>query len=698
MKKLNNYLLLGLMSLFCITLTVGCNEDPNTTDDPNVTKDSVIKLKESVIGASFGGGTVYAEYTIENPHSGEQVTATTDADWVSDFDNSITGALKFNVAPNDENAGRECTITLKYRYAEDVTLTVRQAAKMNASFTLENIDTSDYFSYTIDVIPTEKSKPFIMMSADIEYVADLENGGTDEDLYNDDMSYFEWLGAFYGQTAVDVINTRARLGNQRGITFGGGTPGMTYVFYAYYVDLQTGAILSDITRFNITIGHPELTEVDFEFDYEVAGPAAWTEALPTSTVERYYFDVMTTAELNWAMESYGYTKEQYIQRWWAGIVVNMMNDNLTPDQIIASSNCVGTNADGTPKSQWVYELAAATEYHLFAFTLDGQSALASSVPVYTTFTTGMPEMSDNVVTVDVSEITSYTARLSFSATNEDYYVAGWETADLWATYGNNDAERMEYLIDNFGYEYLVGNYSYVETSLEPETDYVAYAFGMHGGIPTTTQIFTKQFTTRSANAGSVDISLRDLGYYNPSDLATYPGYEMFGNSSYQPYAIVPLEFVFSSPDHGAYAMDCYDWHGYDWEYTDEQYIDHLIYMINNGQNITATHTYYMLPWEHRCVFHLVVIDNDGNYSDLYKREITATFDGVSDPEIYVEWWNNYTSGNASTQSVVISRANETIEEAPVRLFYKQDKSQIRASEMTFENNYTPEIDEVRASR
>lgn len=695
MRKLNNYLLLGLMSLFCITLTVGCGEDP-TSDTPVVTKDSVIKLKESVVTANFGGGVVYAEYTIENPHSGEQVTATADAAWVSDIDCSITGAVKFNVAANNENSGRECTVTIKYRYAEDVTLTVRQGTKLNATFTIENLDASDYYSYTLDVIPSEKTKPFIIMSGDVEYVADLENGGTDEDLYQDDMAYFEYLGALHGESLIDIINVRARLGNQRGITIGKGTPGMTYVFYAYYIDLQTGARLSDVTRFEITIGHPALSEVDFEFDYEVNGPAAWTEALPTTTVEHYYFDVITTAELDWAAQRYGYTKEQYIKRWWAGTVVNMMND-MTIDQIVATSTCVGTNDDGTPRSQWVYELAAGTEYHLFAFTLDAASGLATSVPVYTTFTTGMPKMSDNVITVDVTEITSYTARLNFTATNDDYYVAGWETADLWASYGNNDAERMEYLLANFGYEYIVGNTSYVETKLAPETDYVAYAFGMHGGIPTTTKIFTKEFTTRAANAGAVDISLRDLGYYDPSDLAKFPGYEMFGNSSYQPTAIVPIEFVFTSPDHGKYALLCYDWDGKNWEYDDEQYMGGIINAFNTGQNITVTHTYYLLPWDHRCVFVAVVIDNDGNYSSLYKQEMTCTFDGVSDPEIFVEWWDAYQS-SADTQSLVIAEPSQQSVEVSSLFRQKSNNTQFRASETVFENTCTPEVDELCASR
>lgn len=687
MRRIKDLLMLGLMPVMCLALAVGCNPEPDPT--PEVEKDSVIKVKNSTVTAGIGGGSCFIEYEIQNPHSGEQITATADADWVSNFDCSLSGAIKCTIEPNDEANGRECTVTLKYRYAEDVTVTIRQGARLNASFSLENVDTSDYYSYTIDVIPSDNTKPFIMMSADVEYVANFENGGTDEELYNDDMDYFGYLGSFYGQSAIDVLNVRARLGAQRNITLGNATPGMTYIFYAYYVDLTSGARISDITRFEIVVGHPELSNVSFDFDYEIAGPAAWTEALAQGEVGDYYFDVMSAAELNWAEVTYGYTKEQYIQRWWAGTVVAMMND-MRIDEILGSCTCAGTNADGSPRSEYVYELAANTEYYLFAFTLDTNSALATSVPVYTTFTTGMPEQSSNVITIDITDITSYTARFNYTTTNNDHYVAGWETADLWATYGNNDAERVEYLLSHFGYEYIHGNFSYNETGLDPDTDYVAYAFGMQGGVQTTA-LFTANFRTRGANAGSVSIAVKDLGYYDPADIATYPGYEFFGSEYYQSWAIMPIEFEFSSPDHGMYAFDVHDWEGRNDEYPDEQYINHLIWMFDNGQNCTATHTYFMIPWEHRCVLSAMVIDNDGNYSDLYKRELYFTYDGAGDAADYVAWWDNYQNGGAGLQSCVIEN------ERPFRV-KQAGASRVAASQMTFEKSVVvAEVDSVVAS-
>ena len=78
----------------------------------------------------------------------------------------------------------------------------------------------------------------------------------DEDFYMDDVAYFEWLGSFYGMSAADVMNTRAKIGDQRGITVSQAASGVPYKFYCYYFDTNTGALASDIAFFTITTKKP----------------------------------------------------------------------------------------------------------------------------------------------------------------------------------------------------------------------------------------------------------------------------------------------------------------------------------------------------------------------------------------------------------------------------------------------------------
>ena len=66
-------------------------------------------------------------YSVENPVNGLSVSATTDAEWIFDFDYSVAGNVTFGVS---ENTGEErtTTITLAYEGAESKTVTVKQAA------------------------------------------------------------------------------------------------------------------------------------------------------------------------------------------------------------------------------------------------------------------------------------------------------------------------------------------------------------------------------------------------------------------------------------------------------------------------------------------------------------------------------------------------------------------------------------------
>ena len=698
MRTLKNFLMLGLLPILALAF-VGCeNNNPDGPNGPTPVKDSVIKLNEETVSASYGGGSVMVSYSIENPHSGEKISVKAEDNWVGDFDTSFTGAFSMVVKPNDTGAVRQTLVTVSYRYAEDVTFVLKQGTKLNAGFVIENVSAVDeYYSFTVNVLPTDKKTPFIMMSSDVFYLSSFPNGGTDEELYNDDMGYFGWLGSYYGESALDVLHARVKVGDQNNVTLGEGTPGLKYVFYAYYVDYETGARLSDIERLEITIMHPEMHELDFTFTHEVDGPSAHTSAVPAQEVENYYFDVISVDEVNWAIDL-GFTAEDYLKVWWAQTVVDRLEDNYTVDQIIGESTCVGVDEDGNPRSEYFYELAAGVDYYIFGFEIDSTNALCISKPKYEKFTSGYPEPSDNKISITVGEVSAYTASLSFTTTNNDHYVAGWETAEEWVSYGSNDAERMEYMMSNIAFEYLHGNTSTMAKGLVPDTEYVAYAFGMRGGVATT-GLTTDRFTTSSPNAGKVSISMNEeVTYYRPDEIAEHDNVKWghLASTDYQNKAIVAVEWIFSSPYYRCYSSNCYNWEGYNWEYDDEQYINGLIWNIEKGLITDTTFTYTDILWENRHVWTAIVVDEDGNYSSLYKREMYAEQSKAGDPAEFCEWWEaceeNQNSGGL--QSLVIEKSSAS--ETPL---FRAKSQRFRASQYEASNNNVPEdVETIYASR
>ena len=691
---MKNFLMMAFMPVMALALLVGCTEPegPVEPNGPVVEKDSTIKLGKESVSASLAGGTYLMEYTIqyngegENPHKGEKISAEAAEEWVNNFNFGITGAFQFNVEANPTSEERQCLVTVKYRYAEDVVFVVKQGAAVSAGFALENI-TATYFDYTVDVIPENKTLPYIVMSASPEYI--IASGfETGEDYYEDDLAYFAWLGQFYGMSAAQIMQERAKVGDQRGITVSNGASGVPYTFYCYYFDYESGSLLSDVTFFTVETAKPEKKEVDFDMTYEIVeGTLVKADVTPVGYTGDYYFDVLNSIQVNDYLDNMDFLNDEprVIEYWWANAVQEMMKDMSNAD-IIANFTCVGNYADGTPKSHFEFELLANHDYYLFAFAME-ENGLCCSTPEVIKFTTGDVVMSDNVITPSVSELTSRTAKFTFTTTNDDYYVAGWEKASDWATYGSNDAERQDYLLHNMSYELLSGNATTSVIDLEMETEYVLYAFGSRGGVATTSQIFTQTFKTKGAN-GDVSIELVDNGYYDAADFADCAGYEYLSN--YAGYIIFPIEVAFSSDNHGAYFFDTYNWTGRAESeyYNDQQYIDGLVWSINEYGSHTATHTYTFLEPGGKYEFVAIVFDADGAMSKLFRTWIEPTYDGCGNVQDYVNWWDAYqASQTPGLQSLVVNE-----------LFTQKGEKAERVSQMTFETKReVMAADELKAS-
>ena len=688
MRTLKNFLMMGLMPIMALALMVGCQDTPEGPNKPtpNVEKDCTIKLGKTSISTSLAGGSYLIEYTIqyngegENPHKNEKISAEAAESWVKDFNYAITGALQFTVEANPTDAERECLVTVKYRFAEDVVFTVKQGAAVKAGFTLENV-TATYFDYTVDVIPENKNLPYIVMSASPEYI--IASGfETGQDYYEDDIAYFSWLGQFYGMSAAQIMQERCKVGDERGITVSNGASGVPYTFYCYYFDYDSGSLLSDVTFFTVETAKPEKKEVDFEMNYEIKeGCMVVADVTPIGYTGDYYFDVLNSIQVKDYLDNMDFLNDEprVVEYWWANAVQEMMKD-MSNAEIVANFTCVGNYADGTPKSHFEFELLANHDYYLFAFAME-ENGLCCSTPKVVKLTTGDVAMSNNEITPSVSKLTSRTATFSFTTTNDDYYVAGWQKTSDWATYGSNDAERQEYLIHNMDYNLLSGNVSTSVIDLEPETDYVLYAFGSRGGVATTDKIFTETFRTKGLN-GSVSIERVDRGYYDASDFADKAGYEYLSN--YAGKAIFPIEVAFSDENHGDYFFETYNWtnRAESEYYNDQQYIDGLVWSINQYGSATTTHTYTFLDFGGKYQFVAIVFDADGQMSKLYKEWIEPNYDGCGDADDYVAWWDAYQQSQNEGPNLSSIVYNEV---AADKFFSEKSPKTMRVSEMTFSN-------------
>lgn len=674
MRTIKN-LMWALLPIFALTFVVGCEKGPkDEPQGPQVVKDSVIKLSANKVEASLAGGEYTMIYEIENAHAGEKITAEAAEAWVNNFNTSVSGILYFKVDANNSDKARECLVTVKYRYAEDVVFVVKQGAKETSGFALENI-TVDYFSYTVDIIPENKTAPYIIMSADPTYIV-ASGFETGEDFYEDDFAYFGWLGQWYGKSAVQIMQERSKIGDQRGVTAGKGASGIPYTCYLYYIDYDSGALLSDVYFFEITTKSPDYIPATFNVDYTVDGCVVSADVTSQDYEGAYYFDVLSKAMVQDYIDSLDCvnTPAEAVKYYWSMAVMKMMNENeMSGSAIIDYYNCQGTYEDGTPRSQYDFELLANTPYYLFAFAME-EHGLCCSEPTIVEINTESVPMSDNVITPSVSKVTAETADISFTTTNDDYYIAGWEKASDWATYGNTDAERQQYLLANLSYEFISGDYSQTVLGLEQGVEYVLYAFGSRGGVATTSQIWTCNFTTKSG-VGAATIEFVDNGYYAAEDLAELPGWEFFGGDYYSGTFIMPVEYRIEG-EWSAFFGNVYNWTGRYDLYNDEQYKDGLVWSIDQYGSMTLDKTYCILQNDSFYIVAALVIDTDGVYSPVAKHEVRTSYDGArTDASEFDEWW--YGTG-ASLSSVVINN------EQPKELFRTKTAHDNKLSKQGFE--------------
>ena len=674
MRTIKN-LMWALLPIFALTFVVGCEKGPeDEPQGPQVVKDSVIKLSANKVEASLAGGEYTMIYEIENAHAGEKITAEAAEAWVNNFNTSVSGILYFKVDANNSDKARECLVTVKYRYAEDVVFVVKQGAKETSGFALENI-TVDYFSYTVDIIPENKTAPYIIMSADPTYIV-ASGFETGEDFYEDDFAYFGWLGQWYGKSAVQIMQERSKIGDQRGVTAGKGASGIPYTCYLYYIDYDSGALLSDVYFFEITTKSPDYIPATFNVETTVDGCVVSADVTPQGYEGAYYFDVLSKAMVQDYIDSLDCvnTPAEAVKYYWSMAVMKMMNEGeMSGQTIVDFYNCQGTYEDGTPRSQYDFELLAETPYYLFAFAME-EHGLCCSEPTIVEINTESVPMSDNVITPSVSKVTAETADISFTTTNGDYYIAGWEKASDWATYGNTDAERQQYLLANLSYEFISGDYSQTVLGLEQGVEYVLYAFGSRGGVATTSQIWTCNFTTKSG-LGAATIEFVDNGYYAAEDLAEIPGWEFFGGDYYSGTFIMPVEYRIEG-EWSAFFGNVYNWTGRNDLYNDEQYKDGLVWSINEYGSMTLDKTYCILQNDSFYIVAALVIDTDGVYSPVAKHEVRTSYDGArTDASEFDEWW--YGTG-ASLSSVVINN------EQPKELFRTKTAHDNKLSKQGFE--------------
>ena len=118
---------------------------PEASDAPVVPE---LAVNPATVEVEAAGGNAEFGYTVTNPTEGVSVSASTVANWISDFVYSTANKVSFTVAENTATEAREAVVTLSYTGAESKTVTIKQAAAESSEPETPGVEGTYYVKVT----------------------------------------------------------------------------------------------------------------------------------------------------------------------------------------------------------------------------------------------------------------------------------------------------------------------------------------------------------------------------------------------------------------------------------------------------------------------------------------------------------------------------------------------------------------------
>lgn len=467
-----------LTALVVMLGVVACTED--APSNGNETKTPVIKFQSEIVEIDYDGAEVLVDYTIEFPVKGESVVINNTAEWLT-VEAVGNAQLKFTAVANDAEAERKTDVVVSYKGAESVTLKVTQDynAVANSPIAIKFV-AADHASVTVDIVTADPELTWIPMITYKEY---FDEYTSDDEIFASDMEYFEYLADMWDYTLAEFIEEMVGVGTEEGLVIEDLEPSTEYVVYAYGVSLE-GERTTDIVSLAITTAEPYDGDLTFEISAVEEDFSLSFTITPSHKGVGYMYGIATEAQINeWKELAGSDNLRDAIQ---LGDIEAGIADLMDYGLVEERSDYYDIFSESDVMDYGWEELKAATKYIIYAAKWNENCEIVGEVATYE-HTSASVEASDNVITVEISEITQSSVTVTTTTSNYDDYVVlpvrASEVEEL------NDEEAFAFVMG--AYEYLVSEYTYYSdicetyTRMRPETNYTLLVFGCQAGIQTT---------------------------------------------------------------------------------------------------------------------------------------------------------------------------------------------------------------------
>ena len=611
-----------LWAVAALILLASCsNEKPLDNSD--------FSVKSPVVETSDIGGTFEVEYHLKEYVGSMMPIATTEAEWITDIDNSTKGKISFRVLPNYGTTERETTIELRYVNIDTKPqFVVRQAAASGEKLTIE-ITNIGYSECSVNVTPHDNTMPYIVMMAEKSYFTG-QGINDEESLVYADQSLFSsyltdnTLEEFLHESGFVMQGTRSKRWQDL-------SPAKEYVIYAYGI-YTSGDEYERITPIYHTVIDkrlPERTAESFTATITTEGPEVTFNIKPERWDGYYMVQLVEDSEAGYIEQGLPFTaeaEEQVAEAFFYVADHLCYFEGLTAEEAMQQ---LGHKGEVT----FHKTLNANHRYMVLIYAIapeGGDVPMVVSKPQVEYLSTGSVERSEMTFEVEFSNIRPRSVDVKIIPSTDECYTAVMMYAK---NLPNGDKqEQLDYVMSKYSPLEISGVYKEHIDQLPPDTEFVIAVYGYYAGAATT-DLFIYRFTTAKDGEGENKIIGVNFSAYDIKEVAELEPYygSMMNYADY--FLSMDVETLNSAPTlhFELYAKSQYD------SYTHEEIRESLLEYA-----YTSSPDWALCTYGNEYILCGLAEDENGYVGEMFVSEpIIFTKEQTSDAAIFVELYKEW---------------------------------------------------------
>lgn len=506
---------------------------------------------------------------------------------------------------------------------------------------------SDHRSLKVNIMPQNEEQEYIVFLCEKKHFV-RNQIDTREELLEDDYIYFTQLAEEYNMGVREFLSAVGWLVKGDKVGYGAVNlyPGTEYVVYCYGVEFDGDfyEATTEICYTEILTTAPELVEVEYAIDVNVAGNIATIDIDPKSYNGYYYSYIVPETDRYYLHEGMEFN-EDYISYYRNGLldeISEKMDEGTSVSQLCQKGKVTFTE-----------RLEPNKRYVVLVFTLSSdKTPIIASLPTTKYFSTGDVKTSDLTIDIAVTDITPYYAQLAVTPSNNNESYACLLLGKNQVPPIEDVYEQMLTIMEYYEPSIFKGAFSEKIFPFMPESEYVILAFGVENNLPTT-ELFRHDFTTAKADPGKISIeNIEIVKLFDVQEIIALD--KSYSNALAECECVAVVDVTTSSPTDNVYFWWYEEWMKI--EYSAEAFLEDLL-MYDPVPTRQAIDMYYSLDEDDKFFFAGIAEDENGNLSPIYYGEsFLLSKDMCSPAEEFFNYVNTRaTTRNTTTHRVIVKR-------------------------------------------